>query len=299
MNTVTSIVAVSQLPSQLASDITIPACDPDASFAELWVHGRSPCTEKAYRTNYAKLRKHIGIGNPLAAVTLADLQSFSDSLSASGLGNESIRQVLSTIKSLFGFAHKTGYLPFDVSRAIRVPKSENRLAERILSEADVKTLLSAEVPARDSVILHLLYNSGCRASELVSLRWRDCQERGKTGQVTVMGKGRKTRAILLSANVWRMLVSLQPFGVDPDESVFGIGYHRLWVIVGNAGIKAGIAKHIHPHVLRHCHATHSLERGAPIHLVANTLGHAQGLATVQKYLHCRPDESSATYLEVQ
>jgi len=68
-------------------------------------------------------------------------------------------------------------------------------------------------------------------------------------------------------------------------------------IVQAAAKRAGLEVHVSPHWLRHSHATHALERGAPIHLVAATLGHAS-VATTGKYLHARPTDSSARYLVV-
>ncbi|MBU4356156.1 MAG: tyrosine-type recombinase/integrase, partial [Proteobacteria bacterium] len=64
-----------------------------------------------------------------------------------------------------------------------------------------------------------------------------------------------------------------------------------------AAIRAGIEGAVSPHWLRHAHASHALDRGAPIHLVQATLGHAS-VATTGKYLHARPDDSSARYLGV-
>jgi len=68
-------------------------------------------------------------------------------------------------------------------------------------------------------------------------------------------------------------------------------------IVRAAAHRAGIDANVSPHWLRHAHASHSLDRGAPIHLVQTTLGHAS-IATTGRYLHARPQDSSARYLEV-
>lgn len=70
---------------------------------------------------------------------------------------------------------------------------------------------------------------------------------------------------------------------------------QVWRIVGRPAWRAGIGKAVSTHWLRHAHASHALDRGAPIHLVQSTLGHAS-VATTGRYLHARPADSSANYL---
>jgi integrase/recombinase XerD len=88
-----------------------------------------------------------------------------------------------------------GYLAFDVGRALRLPAVRDRLAERILPEADLHRVLSLEPKVRNRAILTLLYASGVRVSELCALSWRDLQPNGDGGQITVLGKGGRTRAV--------------------------------------------------------------------------------------------------------
>jgi len=148
-------------------------------------------------------------------------------------------------------------------------------------------------------------------SELCSLKWRDTQERGDAGQVTIYGKGDKTRAVLLSPETWRELVSLRN-GAGIDDPIFpprerspecaeGDKVHlspsQVQRIVTKAARRAGIDKPVSPHWLRHAHASHALDRGCPVHLVQATLGHAS-VATTGRYLHARPEDSSARYLGV-
>jgi integrase/recombinase XerD len=127
------------------------------------------------------------------------------------------------------------------------------------------------------------------------------------------GRSEHTRHVLLPASVWRELMALrkfmsahQPGSTVPDVPVFRSrkctnGWHlttrQAQRLVAAAAARAGISEDVSPHWLRHAHATHALERGAPIHLVKDTLGHAS-IATTGKYLHARPTESSAKYLGV-
>lgn len=273
----------------------------DTQLLSLWLHGRSPHTQAAYVAN---VRRFLAFtGKPLAAVTLADLQRFADNLAAQQLAPTSQARLLSALKSLLTFAHQTGYLPLNVGAALRLPKSRERLAERILSEAQVHTLLARERNARNHALLRLLYGAGLRVSEACVLCWRDLQPRGAAGQVTVYGKGGKTRAVLLSAETWAELDQLRR-GAGPDEPVFVSRTHQqpltrrqVLRIVAAAAARAEIPAAVSPHWLRHAHASHALDRGAPISLVQTTLGHAS-VQTTGRYLHARPDASSAQYLAI-
>ena len=119
--------------------------------------------------------------------------------------------------------------------------------------------------------------------------------------MTVFGKGDKTRAVLLPASLWNELQELR-CGAGDDDPVFRsrlkgheLDQSQILRIVRAASLRAGTEKKVSPHWLRHAHASHSLDRGAPIHLVQATLGHAS-VATTGRYLHARPTESSGKYL---
>ncbi len=191
----------------------------------------------------------------------------------------------------------------NVAAELNLPRSENRLAERIPAEADVQRIIALETEPRDRVLLLLLYTAGLRVSEACNLRWRNLRARGDTGQLTICGKGGKTRAVLLPAAMWRELRSLDTTS-DPDRPVFRsrsgkpLDRSRVLRIVQEAAQRAGIEGGVSPHWLRHAHATHSLERGAPIHLVQATLGHAS-VATTSRYLHARPSQSSAQFIQAR
>jgi integrase/recombinase XerD len=161
-------------------------------------------------------------------------------------------------------------------------------------------MLALERHPRNHALLYLLYASGVRVSECCGLKWRDAQERNDGGQITVLGKGGKTNTILIPASVWRCLLSMKG-GAGPDAAVFrsrkGAHLHPTQVrrVVRRAAMRAGIEKSVSPHWMRHAHASHALDRGAPIHLVQATLAHSS-VATTGRYLHARPTESSSTYL---
>jgi len=156
---------------------------------ELWLHGRSEHTRRAYRADVDRFRRFIP--KPLSQVTLADLQRFADSLAEREPASRS--RCLSSLKSLLAFGHRIGYLPFDVGWVLRLPAVKNALAERILSEADLHRMLTLEPDGRNQVLLFLLYASGVRRGELAGLVWKNLQAAEQGGQITVFGKGGQTR----------------------------------------------------------------------------------------------------------
>jgi integrase/recombinase XerD len=270
----------------------------DAQLVALWLHGRSPTTIRAYQADAAAFFAYAG--KPLRAVTVADVHGFADSLVA--LASASRARKLSSVKSLLTYAHRLGYVVFNVGAAVKLPPVKNTLAERIMTEADVQRMLALEADARNGAMLRLVYCAGLRISEVCGLSWRDLSARDDAGQATVYGKGGKTRVILLPVTVWRGLVALRG-AAGPDAPVFVSQRHghldasAVHRVVKAAAARAGLSADVSAHWLRHAHASHALDRGAPIHLVQATLGHAS-VATTGRYTHARPSDSSARYLAV-
>ena len=293
-------LAVSSPPQS----IRLPQAASDHHLIGLWLHNRPDETLRTYRADASRFRTWLG--KPLAEATLADLADFWDSLE--GLSNAARNRILSSVRSLLSFGHRIGYLPFDVGRPFRLKALPNELAERILPEADVQRMLHLEPDRRNRAILTLLYASGVRVRELCSLEWKHLQAQGEAeGQVTVFGKGGKTRSVQLPASVWRLLMELRP-SPKTTGAVFvsrkksgrdsaRLGEEQAWRIVRRAARRAGIEASVSPHWLRHAHGSHALDRGAPIHLVQATLGHAS-VATTGKYLHARPKKSSSRFLAI-
>src|SRR5947209_7234668 len=133
----------------------------DEQLLKLWLHGRSPNTQRAYGSDVSRFRSFVG--KSLQAVKLADLQDFADSLTE--LAPASQCRVLSSVKSLLSFGHRIGYLAFDVGRPLRLPANRNRLSERILAEAAIHKILALEPSRRNRALLRLLYAATPPVSE--------------------------------------------------------------------------------------------------------------------------------------
>lgn len=274
--------------------------DSDGHLIGLWV--RSSNSEHTRRSRDGDAQSFIAFvgGKPLATVTVGDLQGYVASLAGSDCSRS---RKVAHVKSLLSFGHRVGYLAFNVGSVVKAPTVKETLAERIITEADVHRMLALEADRRDRVLLTLLYAAGLRISEVVGLRWRDCTARDDAGQITVFGKGGKTRTVLLPVTTWKALAGLRgDAGVDAPVfrsrkgggSLDTSAVHR---VVKAAAERAGLDPAVSAHWLRHAHASHALDRGAPIHLVQATLGHAS-VATTGRYLHARPNDSSGRYLAV-
>lgn len=271
----------------------------DKQVIAMWLHGRSEHTQRAYAHDTEEFLGFAGVG--IREVTLPVLQAYADS--TKHLADTTRNRKLSAAKSLLSFAHRMGYTPFNVGTPLKAPRIKNTLAERILAEADVQKTIALEPNPRNCVLLTLLYASGGRVSEICALKWKDTLERHDGGQVTLFGKGGKTRVVLLSKSTWEALKSLDG-NADPEAPVFvsrkrhgHLDASQVLRIVRAAAHRAGISGNVSPHWFRHAHASHALDRGCPIHLVQATLGHAS-VATTGKYIHARPTDSSARYLAV-
>jgi integrase/recombinase XerD len=286
------------LAAPSAANAAPSAADEQALLAA-WLHGRAAHTQRAYRANAERFLDFAG--KPLAMVALADLQAYDARLEAEDLAPSSRARMLAAVKSLLTFAHHAGYLPYNVGAALRLPPVRQRLSERILEEEDVARMLALERDPRNLALLRLLYGGGLRISEACALRWRDLRPRGDAGQVTVYGKGSKERTVLLSAATWRALVALRQADAAPEAPIFRSRNHRplsatqAWRVVKAAAARAGLPEDVSPHWMRHAHASHALDRGAPISLVRESLGHSS-LATTSKYTHARPGDGSGRYL---
>ena len=298
----------------------------DGHLVRLWLHGKSANTRDAYERD---VRAFVDFADaPLQRLTLDHLQAWSDALAGDGLVASTRSRKLSAVKSLLSFGHKLGYLIYNVGAAVALPKQKDTLAERILPEAAVHRVLAVADAAaedgsftdrRNALALRLFYASGGRVSEIAGLCWRDCVERAlergrPTGQVTLFGKGGKTRRVLLSADTWAVLDAhrqrevtsghaqadapvLRSRKANGDGAARPLTRQQLWRVVKDLARRAGLPDAVSPHFFRHAHASHALDRGAPPHLVQQTLGHAS-LQTTSRYAHARPDDSSARYLGV-
>ena len=260
----------------------------DDQVIAMWLHGKSTGTIRAYSLDAGNFLSSSGKG--IRAVTVGDLQKWTDSLQ--GSANRKNRAIMA-VKSLLTFSSKIGYTNFNVGAVVKGVKIKNTLTERIISEGKVHEIFAMEPSPRNKRILKTLYYSGVRVSELVTLQWKDLRE----DVLTVFGKGGKTRYVRLPEHLSEELENVRQ---DNDDTIFQnrsgkeISAVSIWKVVKKSGQRVGVQK-MSPHWFRHAHASHALDRHAPPHLVQTTLGHSS-LVTTSKYSHAKPDDSSGRYL---
>jgi integrase/recombinase XerD len=258
---------------------------------ELWLAGRPESTKAVYEPVVAAFLAALPSG--LLTATVADVIAWAEALEGQPA---TVARKVSTVKSLLSFGHHTGYLAFEVGRVLKVRRPPNTLNERIVEEPTVTALISRATAGRDRALVRLLYVAGVRLSEALHLRFIDI---APGGRVTVKGKGDRTRTVLVPQNLADDLMALR-WTKDDDRAFVFKSYRGRRIderngrgIVYQAADDLGIK--LSPHWLRHAHASHALDNGAPIHLVQQSLGH-QNVATTSRYLHARPRDGSSRFI---
>ncbi|MBF1990838.1 tyrosine-type recombinase/integrase [Fischerella thermalis] len=303
-----SLVNVSNYRQALA---TLSPSQAEAKLIALWLDGKAESSVQAYQ-RYTK-RFFIFLGKPLKQVTYEDLVEYATQFQGQALSTR--RMYLAAAKSLISFAHKIGYLPFNVGMALKLSEMPDAINERYLDEADIKLLVRMAqkkleeaktakrqyTARRNLLIIKVLYQAGLRANELCQLTWADLTPRGDSGQVYVrQAKGSKNRTVLIKSKLWAELMEFKGKALATDavfQSQKGghLDRQNLHPMIKEIAEAAGLSDKVSAHWLRHAHGSHAIERGTNPILVKETLGHAN-LATTDRYLKARPSDSSALKL---
>lgn len=254
--------------------------------------GASANTIAAYRSDLEGASAHLSGGLVAAdATALGTLGAV-----WSDLARATVARKAAALRRFYAFLAEEGFRPDDPSAALPRPVAARPLP-RVLGHADVDALFavlarasetSAPKAARMCALVELLYGSGLRATELVSLP-RNAIRAGQPF-VILAGKGGRERLVPVSARAeaavlrWREHVSVNSFWLFPARRGH-LSRVRLYQLVRDLAAEAGIAPdRISPHVLRHAFATHLLEGGADLRTLQALLGHAD-IATTQIYTH--------------
>ena len=148
---------------------------------------------------------------------------------------------------------------------------------------------------RDYVLIKGAYLLGCRVSEIAAIRWKDIEVLSDGGQIHLLGKGHKARTVRVSSDTLELFQSLGRGEADsyvfPSPRRKG---HLTRQAIGDVYRKWGRAAgfHVHPHQLRHSHATHAVQRGVDVFTLQATLGHSSS-ATTGHYVASNPRKSSS------
>ena len=263
--------------------------------------------------NYARDLAQLGgfserAGKDVAALDRRDLEAFVRELMTSGLSPRSVARTVACIRGFYKFVAVEQKLAENPADDLRSPRAWAALPksigldeiDRLLAQPDVNTPLGL----RDKALIELLYATGLRVTELLTLRAGDLSL--EEGYLTCIGKGDKQRMVPMgqAAADWvaQYLRTARPHLVRRRSSPWLFVNSRggplsrvgFWKVLKQYGKAAGISHDLSPHTLRHSFATHLLERGADLRMIQVMLGHAD-LSTTQIYTHVLDARLRAVY----
>jgi integrase/recombinase XerC len=263
----------------------------------------------------AFLAEHLGGAPSLAALTAlkaADIRAFMASRRADGIAGRSLMRALAGTRSFARFLERGGKGNIAALTAVRAPKVPKTLPKplavpdaRRVVETDARAGEEREpwILARDAAVLALLYGSGLRISEALSLRRRDIPDPGRDDAIRVTGKGNKQRIVPVLQPVLRAVaeyIALCPYDLPPDGPLFvgakGSALSPRVIQLAMARLRGalGLPESATPHALRHSFATHLLVRGGDLRSIQELLGHAS-LSTTQIYTAVDSEHLLAVY----
>jgi integrase/recombinase XerD len=259
-----------------------------------------PLSIESYSRDLLQLARFAaGRGTTPDALSLQDLEAFVRGLMAEGYSPRSVARMVAGVRGFYRHLLISRTIATNPAEDLRPPRAWRELP-RYLSLEEVDTLLEApdlSIPRglRDRAMLDVLYATGLRVSELVSLRPSDLNL--DVGFLTCIGKGDKQRIVPVGeqaiASLRRYLSSGRSAILKGQSSPWlfpgGRGTTALtrvgfWKVMKTYALKAGVTSDVSPHVLRHSFATHLLDRGADLRAIQMMLGHA-ALSTTQIYTH--------------
>lgn len=265
-------------------------------------------TIAAYRRDLTRFLDHLTKRDPerpLTAVDVHDVRRFVATEHQRGLDGNSIRRALSALRSLFDHVARDSGQRRNPARGVPAPRSGRRLP-RTLDTDEMSHLLDVKADAgegedflhcRDQACFELIYSSGLRLAEVVSLNLWDVDL--ASGMVTVTGKGSKTRVLpvgrqaLAALRAWlaqRATVAAGDSAASAGGPLFvsrqgrRLGPRSVQQRLKQRGLARQINGRVHPHALRHSFASHMLESSGDLRAVQELLGHAD-ISTTQVYTH--------------
>lgn len=285
----------------------------EAFLDALWLErGLSDHTLAAYRSDLTQLSVHLEkSASTLLSANMLQLQQLIKDRHLAGVSSRSVARAVSAWRRFFRYAIREEMIEEDPTALLEAPKQGRHLPDS-LSEEDVEALLLApdlesKEGVRDRAMLEILYASGLRVSELISLKID--QVNFNLGVIKTIGKGNKERLVPMGDEAQEWLNTymqnaraelMQGKGVSDALFVTrrggGMTRQTFWYAIKKYAQRAGIKKHVSPHTLRHAFATHMLNHGADLRVVQMLLGHAN-VSTTQIYTHVAQARLQALHRE--
>ncbi len=236
----------------------------------------------------------------LLSLSARDVRAFLAARRSEDVGSKSLSRTLSALRMFYKFLERRGYGKNDAIRGVSLPKLPHSVpkpltapkATALVESPDIAAAEGAEpwIAARDTAVLALLYGSGLRISEALSLQRKDAPVKGRD-MLRVLGKGGKTRVVPVlpfAREAVEHYLKLCPIKLGSDDPLFvGVRGKQLspriiQLLIARSRVALGLPDTATPHALRHSFATHLLGAGADLRSIQELLGHAS-LSTTQVY----------------
>lgn len=281
----------------------------DSFSVYLEIKNSSDLTISAYQTDliqFLEFSSHeLGIEIEILDINVIDkliIRNYIGLMTENKLSRKSIARKIAAIRSFFKFLCREGVLVQSPALKIITPKVARNLPRYLFQEHMDKLLEVANLDSisglRDQVIVELLYGSGLRVSELVSLNKRDIDL--SSSLIRVIGKGGKERIVPLTDPAGKAINEYLLQRKDEEEALI-LNYQETRLssrsvrrILDKIEKKAKLNQHVHPHMLRHTFATHLLDGGADLRSVQELLGHKK-LSSTQIYTHLTREKLRNVY----
>ena len=272
------------------------------------VRGLSENTIISYGNDYAHALEYFEGERDVSTISLLDLRSCVAYLSAKKFSIPSINRFIASERTLFAYCKKFNYIKKNVAlglKSLRSPKSLPKFMT--LNEVDELCALPEKKEilweTRDKALFEMLYSSGCRVSELISIKISDFS--GDYSNVIVKGKGSKDRKVFFETDAQNALKlylddrkkhfpKLEENVLFLNQKGSPLTTQGVWYILNRYSGQEGTGRHISPHTFRHTFSTALLTNGADIRLVQEMLGHSS-ISTTQRYTHITTERLKEVY----
>jgi len=254
----------------------------------------APGTRRNYQRDVETLLAAVG-GVPVERIESHHIRRSVAQLHARGIEPRTLARILSGWRGFFAWLVRHRGLAANPCAGVRAPKASKSLPKALSPDAAARLLDApgdATLEVRDRAMFELFYSSGLRLAELVGLTTTDAHAMLREAEVTVTGKGSKTRAVPVGAKAREAIAAWLERRANvaaADERALFVGARGARVNpsvvrerLAKWALRSGVAQHVHPHVLRHSFATHLLQSSGDLRAVQEMLGHAS-ISTTQVY----------------
>ncbi|HVN66882.1 MAG TPA: site-specific tyrosine recombinase XerD [Candidatus Sulfotelmatobacter sp.] len=270
--------------------------------------GYSPNTTSAYQSDLEQFAKYAGRKNP-EQIDRSVVKNYIDRLNDLGLAASSLERKVASLKSFFHYLLGAGAVTADPTNDFQLPKKAKRLPKALSMNEAVRLIMSARgkgpLALRNVALLELLYATGLRASEVMSLDLADINF--DVSFVRCLGKGSKERVVPIGkaalGALKEYLAKGRPLLPQKDKEALFLDKNGqrltrggLWLVFKKYVKLTGLKAKTSPHTLRHSFATHLLEKGADLRSVQEMLGHSD-IATTQIYTSVSRERLKKMYLK--